>query len=378
MVEDEIRRRTVLEIMSIPIFGTTVTTPVRRVKGTDMIEVPTVRGGASNEVLKTEQVPKNWLSHVRRPRRVLESKRSDLMSQDGVLSTSLGVSDQKYANMNGSKIVVGVDPETGVEGHIYSEIEGVELDYQDRQTDERPQGTPDLESNTPNYNYDEYPTIGGGVTITGTDDQYFGTTCVAINSANYILTAAHNLTEDFGSVYNCIDVDGEVFHQPWDETVGKVVQTYKNRDVALCDHSHSDRVLSYSIRLEDEDPLATGYHTEDSLEILKSNNESVTNMGVVTGETDAQIIETGLWRDGPGDVCGTFEGSGVVFENSITSPGDSGGPWYTQDGGSVDLIGMHSGGGVYTDGDGVAYGLYDLAEMGYKIGLGYDTISNEN
>lgn len=114
------------------------------------------------------------------------------------------------------------------------------------------------------------------------------------------------------------------------------------------------------------------------LEILKSNNESVTNMGVVTGETDAQIIETGLWRDGPGDVCGTFEGSGVVFENSITSPGDSGGPWYTQDGGSVDLIGMHSGGGVYTDGDGVAYGLYDLAEMGYKIGLGYDTISNEN
>jgi hypothetical protein len=362
-------RRKALKMFGGSVAGIGGIYHIGEVRGTDLVEVPTVRGGSNNEIIRTEKVPREWFEHTKRSHSILEERRSEFLSHNGVISVSLGKSNDTYGGMKGNKIVLTVGSDTGVDGNISQEVDGIEVDIKEV-SNMQSYNQPNLKQSSPNYNDGEYGAFGGGVTITGTDDEYFGTTCVAINNGNYILTAAHVISDDYGT-FSCVDLSDENFHQPWNNPVGKVVETFENRDVALCDSSLSDRVFNFTTSLETDSHTAAGYHTKTSLDILKSDEDKVTNMGVVSGETEAKIIETSLLRDGDdSEPCVDFRGSGVVFENNSAVQGDSGGPWFTSSSDSVYIIGVHSGNGAYTDGDGVAHGLYDIANLGYKIGLG--------
>jgi len=83
----KIDKRTALKTVGASTAGIAGFYHIGEVRGTDYVEVPTVLG-EDDEVLK-KRVPKSWYEHAKRADRIIDSRRSELISNDGVVRTSL-------------------------------------------------------------------------------------------------------------------------------------------------------------------------------------------------------------------------------------------------------------------------------------------------
>lgn len=335
MSHNSINRRTALKTFGGVAAGVGGFSYLGVARGGDFVEIPTVT--RHGEVVETKRVPRKWYEHTKRAHRVLDNRRQALGRKRGVVTLGLSRSKEKFGGKNGSQISVGIDPESGAKENIPNDVDGIPVTTREVENIE-PENSPCHGPGNP----DPMP---GGVY-----NQYVaapaGTSCVKVADANdssntYMLSAAHNFRDDGNDCSE--DIIGNIIYQESGQ-IGRVVDYSAEMDYAVYDKSESDITFKPEIY---SDLIVNGQYTKWGVDDLKSDGDHVNKHGMVTGETEAVVSETGVSTNG---LCWSLGGEGVKFSDTsdsnpgVSTNGDSGSPWYNLSGGYALMIGMHSAG----------------------------------
>jgi hypothetical protein len=325
--------------------------------------VPEVKAG--DEVLEYMEVPEKWLQQHDKAKRVKRRFNSEWISEDGVLSTELVASDERFGGKPGFQIRMTVDPET-FKREAPDEKEGVRVATERGSRDDM---RPHCEND---QNYDDMP---GGVWIEGDSATPRGTSfCeVEYNGTYYMMTAAHL----FGTTEPC---DGHDIPDPadqFDRDLGYLEGYHTEYDLAICSASENGIELYDYIYGEDSQWPVKGYETESKISNrVVTTYDSYKQMGTSTGIKDGHIRA----KDRSNDECPTFNDEAVVGSCG-GADGDSGGPAFSvNEDGEANLIYMHSWGvngdtdtyddcgNEYVSDDTMGTAAYRINDVGYNRG----------
>lgn len=231
-----------------------------------------------------------------------------------------------------------------VERQIPDEIEGVPVTV--RRNVPKPSPSSDISCSNVNYYDDYYYEIKGGIMIetsidSKSDCNGLGSACCRVEysgAGGYYLSANH--------LWNCGgDATGDSVYQHG-EKVGEIKQSWPSHDVALIEPNGN---RPFSSDVIDSPNQMYGYETKDQILTHCSTNTQIEKRGINTGATTTTISD----YDETLSMCGTVYDT-IRYSDYGDDDGNSGGPYFVEDGSLNSWVGIHSFGDITANFEGAA------------------------
>lgn len=302
-----VSRRTALKIAGSGAVSLAGVGLVGATNNDDTVEITVSRN--SEGPLKRKQVPRSWYNHLRQVRKVTGEISSEYNHRAGVISVGYVQGDERIGGKHSFAVEVEVNPDE-FDGNIPDQRENVPVTVTESATSGPIPAC---------YNYDDYSSVPGGVTLEGDGLGTSGFKVTDDDDNPGMLTANHL----WG---NCADSGGQRAEQNGD-FLGEVIDHDPDADFAVVDDQSSSKSLDDQIKEEDSFRWEiSGWKTDNGIADLIESGEDVRSMGVTTGLTKGPVKKKSRSPNGPS--CIDLEGEAVKLDID-TGQGDSGGPTYT-------------------------------------------------
>ena len=307
-------------------------------KGVNTTEIVVARSYTGDEVI--ESVPTDWYDHVINVRSATQKAQEEFSDDSNVKSISSEFSKETIEGMYKNYVSIEVnsleDNSKKASSNYTDSINGVDVKVKEYAESDTVEGTSDNCSPALSRDYSSLP---GGVKIDSGTSNLYGTAGYTVRKDGvwYMVTAAHIWGECSGK-----KITGEPAEQN-NQDLGYVASSSVNLDYVVVRANHSITLDDQIRELTDRRDV-THWVTEGGLETYGANGRQVYKMGVTTGRTKGQILQT---HKNGGPECIDLNGKG--FEtNCNTSGGDSGGPTYIiRDNGDIHVIGSTTYGNTW-------------------------------
>lgn len=334
----DVDRRSILKALGAGSLVFTGSQPVASRPGRDTVEIETTKRGRADgpdEVLRTKEVPRAWYEHQRHVRKVKEQVGERFVDDDGVRSVGITAHGDRIGEYQRQAVKIDLVGNS-ISRSIPERANGVPVIVEPNAPPPRRQGH---DSCTNANEYDGYysPVKGGVIVEQSSDALYdcsgFGTLCCRVEyggAGNYFLGASH--------VWGCTSDDhsGADVYQHGGK-IGTIKNDWKSHDAVLIE---PDGSRSFSNDVVDSSDPIYGYETENEISSMVSSNASVQKRGINSGAGTATLRE---YKETINS-CGYTVYDCIRYDTWDKGNGDSGGPYFVNDGYYNSLVGMHSWG----------------------------------
>lgn len=337
----DVDRRSVLKAIGAGSLAFTGSQQVTARPPDDTVEIATTKRGRADgpdEVLRTKEVPRAWYQHQQRVQRVDEQLTNKFIDVDGVRSVGITAHGDYVGDHQRQAVKIRLDGDS-IPRRIPDHVEGVPVLVEHNTPAPRPETHDDCQN--ANHYDGYYSPIEGGIVVENSWDALydcsgFGTTCCRVEyggSGQYYLSASH--------IWGCSSSDhsGSAVYQHGGK-IGTIKNDWKSHDVVLIE---PDGSRSFSADVVDSSQQIYGYETKDQVSSMASTGATVQKRGVNSGAGTATVDD----YEETINSCGYTTYDAIRYKTWDKGNGDSGGPYFVDDGYYNSLVGMHSWGSEF-------------------------------
>lgn len=304
---EAVSRRTALKVAGSGAVSLAGVGLISAAKNDDTVEITVSRN--SEGPLKRKRVLQSWYNHLQQVRKVTDEVASEYNHRAGVISVGYVQGEDRIGGKRSFAVEVEVNPDE-FDGSVPEQRDNVPVTVTESATSGPMPAC---------YNYDDFSSVPGGVTLEGDGLGTSGFEVTDENDDSGMLTANHL----WGI---CADSGGERAEQNGN-FLGEVISHDTDADFAVVDDQSDSKSLNDEIKQEGSVRWdISGWKTEDGIADLIESEEDVRSMGVTTGLTKGPVKKKSQRPYNPS--CIDLEGEAVKLDID-TGQGDSGGPTYT-------------------------------------------------
>jgi hypothetical protein len=344
------------------VLGLTALTGIPVVNGESMVELPKVVRG--DEVIETFRVPRSWHDHTNQADRIRSELREKYNQYEWFSYIGQGADDNRmFGELSAHQITVYTESAEGQDSNIPKEAIDLipdEVDGVNISIDEAKKRTPDNhyeDEPTCTEENDSYDCVPGGSKFA----TCHSTGCIADD--DHIIASAHGFFDSCDE-----DIEGDsAYSGSYSNKIGEIVDYDRKLDVSKIDSSGEVDGINNSIA-NDSNVDVVGAATENFVDSLISNYDSVFQMGSTTGRTSGYLDEKVSRETRP---CREE----AVTQLSLTpeaAGGDSGGPHYhVNDYDNAAILAIHNSHSHYSGNHYRSFGAagYEIQDKtGWTIG----------